>query len=230
MRLPSGLSLLATGSGIYWILSSQLISSFTVIAPGVFSSNPSAVLSVLIIGLLSTATGLWNINVDIDQLVKLLNRRDGWLYLMPLLLGSSDITVTLIGLSGSRGIVELNPLVATAVQAGPTVFAAFTISYLTLSTGLTLLMLHTGGTLFPSRSLKFLSLAMICGAASFGLFNNLIILASPESLAYSPVGAVFGAVLLSILTFKLLAKGDRLSPLLIAKSLHNLPSLRFRSD
>src|SRR5262245_25418401 len=85
VKLPSGLSLLAIGSGIYWLLSSQLISSFTVITPGVFSSDPSAVLLVLIVGLLSTVIGLWNVQDDIDQLVRLLNRQVGWLYLMPLL-------------------------------------------------------------------------------------------------------------------------------------------------
>src|SRR5437867_13194413 len=151
VKLPSGISLLMAGSGLYWILSSQLIASFTVIIPGVFSSDPGAVLFVLIVGILATTVGLWNINGDFDQIVNLLNRGDGYLYLMPLLLSSGDIAVTLIGLSGSRAVVELNPLVALAVQAGPTVFAAFTISYLTLSAGLTLLVLYAGHFLFPSR-------------------------------------------------------------------------------
>lgn len=209
MKLPSGISLLMAGSGLYWILSSQLIASFTVITPGVFSSDPGAVLFVLIVGILATTVGLWNINGDFDQIVILLNRGDGYLYLMPLLLSSGDIAVTLIGLSGSRAIVELNPLVASAVQAGPTVFAAFTISYLTLSAGLTLLVLHAGHVLFPSRPWRFLSLAFICGAASFGFLNNLVVLAFPEFFGFSALGAFFGAFLLGSLVFELLVKGDR---------------------
>jgi len=209
VKLPSGISLLMAGSGLYWILSSQLIASFTVITPGVFSSDPGAVLFVLIVGILATTVGLWNINGDFDQIVILLNRGDGYLYLMPLLLSSGDIAVTLIGLSGSRAIVELNPLVALAVQAGPTVFAAFTISYLTLSAGLTLLVLHAGHVLFPSRPWRFLSLAFICGAASFGFLNNLVVLAFPELFGFSALGAFFGAFLLGSLVFELLVKGDR---------------------
>ena len=186
-----------------------MIASFTVITPGVFSSNPGAVLSVLIVGIMATTMGLWNINSDMDRMVNLLNRRDGYLYLMPLLLSSGDIAVTLIGVSGSREIVELNPLVASAVKAGSTVFAAFTISYLALSAGLTLLVLHAGQVLFPSRSWRFLSFAFICGAASFGFLNNLIVLAFPEFFGYSAFGAFFGAFLLGSIIFKLLAKGDR---------------------
>ena len=209
MKLPSGLSLLMVGSGLYWILSSQLIASFTVITPGVFSSDPGAVLLVLIVGIMATTTGLWNINGDLDQMVNLLRRGDGYLYLIPLLLSSGDIAVTLIGLSGSGEIVELNPLVASAVKAGPTVFATFAISYLALSAGLTLLMLHAGHVLFPSRPWRFLSFSFICGAASFGFLNNLIVLAFPEFFGYAALGAFFGAFLLGSLTFELLAKGER---------------------
>src|SRR5207244_2441204 len=38
-RIPPGASLLLIGSGLYWILSSQLISSFTVLTPGLFQAN-----------------------------------------------------------------------------------------------------------------------------------------------------------------------------------------------
>jgi len=209
VKLPSGLSLLMVGSGIYWIISSQLIASFTVITPGVFSSDPDGVLFVLIVEIIATTAGLWNINGDLDQMVDLLNRGDGYLYLMPLLLSSGDVAVTLIGLSGSGVVVELNPLVASAVQAGPSVFAAFTISYLVLSAGLTLLMLHAGQVLFPSRPWRFLSFAFICGAASFGFLNNLVVLAFPEFFGFSALGAFFGAFLLGSLVFELLVKGDR---------------------
>ena len=228
MKLPSGLSLLMAGSGLYWILSSQLIASFTVLTPGVFSSDPNAVLIVLIVGIAATTVGLWNINGDFEQMTNLLNRRDGYLYLMPLLLSSGDIAVTLIA---AREIVELNPLVASTVQAGPTVFAAFTISYLTLSAGLTLLVLQAGQVLFPSRPWRFLSVAFICGAASFGFLNNLIVLAFPEFFAYSALGAFFGALLLGSLAFELLAKGDRhYSSLTAQNSRLGLTSPSFASD
>src|SRR3989454_8040700 len=161
------------GSGLYWILSSQLIASFTVITPGVFSSDPGAVLFVLIVGILATTVGLWNINGDFDQIVNLLNRGDGYLYLMPLLLSSGDIAVTLIGLSGSRAIVELNPLVASAVQAGPTVFAAFTISYLTLSAGVSPPRTLSRDSFLSSRTLGFLSLCVFfCGDRFVFLYES----------------------------------------------------------
>ncbi len=208
LRLPSGSGLLMLGSGIYWILSSQLIASFTVLTPQVFLSDSSAVTLVLVIGVLASAAGLWIINDDINQLLKLLNRIDGWLYLTPLLLSACDVVVTLIGLSSSTGVVELNPLVAAAVQAGPAVFAAFAISYMALSAGLILLMLQSGRLLFPSRPWRFLSLSMICGAASFGLLNNMLILAAPNLSGYSLIGAVMGAFLIAELIFGRLVKGE----------------------
>jgi hypothetical protein len=196
------------GSGIYWILSSQLIASFTVLTPEVFVSDSAAVTVVLVVGVLCSAAGLWIINDDLDRLVKFLNREDGLLYLTPLLLGSGDLVLTLIGLSSSRTAIELNPLVALALQGGPVVFAAFAISYLTLSAGLTLLMVQTGRILFPSRPWRFLSLAMICGAGSFGLLNNLIVLAVPDFSGYSLVGAIIGAVVLAGWIFERLVKGE----------------------
>jgi hypothetical protein len=196
------------GSGIYWILSSQLIASFTVLTPEVFAQDSAAVTLVLVVGVLCSAAGLWIIDNDLNQFVKLLNRGDGLLYLTPLLLGSGDLVFTLIGLSSSRTVIELNPLVSLAIQGGPAVFVAFAISYLTLSAGLTLLMLQTGRILFPSRPWRFLSLAMICGAGSFGLLNNLIVLAVPDFSEYSLVGAIIGAVVLAGWVFERLVKGE----------------------
>jgi len=209
LRLPSGSGLLMVGSGIYWILSSQLIASFTVLTPEVFSSSPAGTTLVLVVGTLASALGLWIVEDDLNQLVALVNRWDGWLYLIPLLLSSMDLAVTLIGLSSSRNVVELNPLVALAVQGGPSIFAAFAISYMTLSAGLTLLMLQTGRILFPLRSWRFLSLAIICGVGSFGLLNNLLVLAVPGLQGFSLFGSGVGAFLLAGLMFKRLVKGER---------------------
>lgn len=209
LGLPSGSGLLLVGSGIYWILSSQLIASFTVLTPEVFSSDPAGTTLVLAIGILASSAGLWTIKDDLDQLVVLVNRWDGWLYLTPLLLSSMDLAVTLIGLSSSRNVVELNPLVALAVQGGPSIFAAFAISYMTLSSGLTLLMLHTGRLLFPLRPWRFIALAIICGVGSFGLLNNLLVLAIPSLQQFSIFGSGVGAFLLAGLIFKRLMKGER---------------------
>lgn len=207
-RFPSGTGLLLIGSGIYWILSSQLIASFTVLTPDIFVSDSDAVTLVLIIGVLASAAGLWIVGSDLNRLAALFNRGDGWLFLTPLLLSVCDLALTLWGLSSSRTVMELNPLVSSVIQAGPSVFAAFTISYMTLSAGLTLLMLQTGKVLFPSSPWKFLSLALVCGVASFGLVNNLLLLAIPSLSGYSLIGAVFGALLLAKGVFERLVKGE----------------------
>ena len=196
------------GSGIYWILSGLLIASFTVLSPQAFNSDPYAVTLVLVVGVVASITGLWIINRDLSQLLRLLNRGDGWLYLTPLLLSAGDLVITLIGLSSTRPVMELNPLVSSAVQEGPVIFTAFSISYMILSAGLTLLMLDTGRVLFPSRPWRFLSLAMICGAGSFGLVNNLLILGIPNFSGYSLVGAIIAASLLAGLVFERLVRGE----------------------
>jgi len=202
LRFPSGLGLLLVGSGIYWILSSQLIASFTVLAPGLFSSIPNGVNLVLAVGVISSVIGLWIISQDLDELRSLMERRDGWVYLIPILLVAGDLTLTLKGLSSSTTLMELNPLVAAALQVGPPVFAAFTISYMALSQGLALLMLSTGSLLFPSRSLRLVPFAATCGAAAFGPASNLVIIATPsfQGLSY-PAGA-FGGILLGLLIFQ----------------------------
>ncbi len=213
---PSGSGLLMVGSGIYWILSSRLIASFTVLTPEAFASNSSATMLVLVIGILTSAAGLWIIDRDLSQLTTLFNRHDGWLYLTPMLLSVGDVVFTLIGLSSARAVMELNPLVASAVQGGPAIFTAFTISYMTLSAGLTLLMIHTGKTLFPSRPWRFLSLAIICGVASLGPINNLLLLLIPSFQGYSLLGSGVGAFLMAGLFFELFLKGDLPRPGLAA--------------
>lgn len=206
MRLPSGVGLLLIGSGIYWVLSSQLIASFTVLAPQLFSSIPSGVTIVLIVGVLSCTTGLWIINEDLDQMSRLLGRRDGWVYIIPILLSAGDLTLTLLGLSSSRAVMELNPLVVSALQAGSPVFAAFTISYMAQSGGLALLMLYTGDFLFSSRLSKFLPFATICGVASFGLLSNLVIIAIPSLREFAYFGGAAGGVCLAALILRHLRK------------------------
>jgi hypothetical protein len=88
------------------------------------------------------------------------------------------------------------------------VFAVFAVSYMTLAAGLTLLMLQTGRVLFPQRPWRFLALAMICGAASFGLINNLLVLTIPGFSGYSLIGAIAGAFLFAQLIFERLVRGE----------------------
>src|SRR5437660_12594145 len=89
-RLPPGASLLLIGSGLYWILSSQLISSFTVLTPGLFRGSELGASLIAIVGIVSVTLGLWIVNVDFDELRSLFSRRDGWIFTAPLALVASD--------------------------------------------------------------------------------------------------------------------------------------------
>ena len=174
MRIPPGTSLLLIGSGIYWLLSSQLISSFTVLFPGLFQSLPSGQLAIKAIGTISLATGFWIIRTDLDELRRLTDTRMGFLYVLPIALVSLDLYSTLVNLSQNSQVMELNPFVASAIQYGSAAVFPFLISYLALSQGLALLMLRTGKWLFGNiRSVRNLPFVVICGASSFGPFSNL---------------------------------------------------------
>lgn len=175
MRTPPGIGLLLIGSGIYWLLSSQLISSFTVFFPGLFQSLPSGQLAIKAIGTLSLAIGLWIIRTDLDEFGRLTNARMGVVYVLPIALVSLDLYSTLVNLSQSSHVMELNPFVASAIQYGSEAVFPFLISYLALSQGLALLMLRTGKWLFGNiSSLRNLPFVLICGASSFGPFTNLL--------------------------------------------------------
>src|SRR5213593_4818269 len=118
MRLPDGVALVLTGSGVYWVLSSQFIGSFSVLAPGLFQTDSQGILLVLITGVVSSAAGLGVVRGDLERLNDIFNRREGWLFTIPMVLAVTDISLTLAGLRSSSGIVELNPVVASAIEAG----------------------------------------------------------------------------------------------------------------
>lgn len=173
------MALILIGSCLYWILSSQLISSFTVLAPGAFRSTNFGMTLVLVVGVISSVAGFWIIPVDFDKLARLFARNDGWVFTVPIALATIDIYLTLIGLAGSR-VVELNPFVASAAQIGTMAMIPSFLSYIALSEGLALVMLSAGSGLFgPIGSRKFLPFATICGAAAFGPVNNLMLITSP---------------------------------------------------
>src|SRR5437879_3147105 len=201
-RIPPGAGLLLIGSGLYWILSSQLISSFTVLTPGLFQGSELGASLIAIVGIVSATLGLWIVNVDFDELRSLFSRRDGWIFTVPLSLVAADVYLTLIVLSTNPQIVELNPFVSSAIGIGASALIPFIISYLALSQGLGLLMLRVGAYLFGSfKSYRYLPFVLICGIAGFGPASNLVLLLDPSAgLAAYSLGAL-GCAMLSLILF-----------------------------
>src|SRR2546425_1724837 len=211
-RIPPGASLLLIGSGLYWILSSQLISSFTVLTPGLFQSDSLGTLLISIVGIISTTLGLWIVQIDLAELRGLFSRADGWIFTVPLALVAADVYLTLFVLSTSSQIVELNPFVSSTIEIGAAALVPFVVSYLALSQGLGLFMLRVGSYLFgPLRSYRYLPFVSICGAAAFGPASNLVLLLDPNAgLATYSFGAL-GCVVLSLFLFTKVEKlGDDL--------------------
>jgi len=206
-RIPPGASLLLIGSGLYWILSSQLISSFTVLSPGIFQADMLGASLITVIGIICAAAGLWIVKADFEELRSLFARRDGWIFTVPLALVAADVYLTLTVLSTSSQIVELNPFVSSAIAIGVTALVPFIISYLALSQGLGLFMLRIGSYLFgPLKSFRYLPFVCICGAAAFGPASNLVLLLDPNAgLAAYFFGAI-GCALLSVILFSRIEK------------------------
>lgn len=210
-RIPPGASLLLIGSGLYWILSSQLISSFTVLSPGLFQADALGASLIMIVGIISATVGLWIVKVDFEELRGLFARRDGWIFTVPLALVAADIYLTLIVLSTNSQIVELNPFVSSAIAIGATALVPFIISYLALSQGLGLFMLRIGAYLFgPFKSSRYLPFVSICGAAAFGPASNLVLLLDPNAglIAYFLGG--LGCAVLSVILFTRIEKIARI--------------------
>ena len=210
-RIPPGASLLLIGSGLYWILSSQLISSFTVLTPGLFQANALGASLITVVGIVSATTGLWMLQVDFDELRSLFSRSDGWIFTVPLALVAADVYLTLIVLSTNSQIVELNPFVSSAIGIGAAALIPFIVSYLALSQGLGLFMLRVGSYLFgPLKSYRYLPFVLICGVAGFGPASNLVLFLDPNAglAAYSLGG--LGCAMLSLMLFTRIEKLDKL--------------------
>jgi hypothetical protein len=202
-RIPPGFSLLLIGTGLYWILSSQLISSFTVLTPGLLQTNASGRLLITIIGVASVAMGLWIVQVDFDELCILLSRRDGWIFMIPIALATSDVYLTLIVLSTSSQVVELNPLVSSAIGIGVIAVVPFIVSYMALTQGLGLFMLRFGRYLFGRSSFsEYLPFVLICGVAAFGPASNLVLLIAINAGLARNVLASLGCAVLALVLFK----------------------------
>src|SRR5437879_5918838 len=201
-RIPPGASLLLTGSVLYWILSSQLISSFTVLTPGFFQTSDVCSSDLTIIGIVSATVGLWIVKVDFDELRTLFSRPDGWIFTVPLALVAADVYLTLIVLSTNSQIVELNPFVSSAIAIGAAALVPFIVSYLALSQGLGLFMLRVGSYLFgPLKSSRYLPFVSICGAAAFGPASNLVLLLDPNAGLVAYLLGALGCTVLSIFLF-----------------------------
>ena len=201
-RIPSGVSLLLIGSGLYWILSSQLISSFTVLTPGLFQSDQLGASMITIVGITATAVGLWILQVDLDMLRGLFSRSGGWIFTVPLALVAADVYLTLIVLSTNSQIVELNPFVSSAIGIGAAALIPFIVSYLALSQGLGLIMLRVGSYLFgATKSYRYLPFVLICGAAAFGPASNLVLFLDSRAGVWAYSIGAFGCAMLSLLLF-----------------------------
>jgi hypothetical protein len=214
LRPVPGTGLLFLGSGLYWILSSRLISSFTVLSPGLFQSSPFDQTLITTVGVISTAIGLWTIDNDLTLFSRLTMKAKGYLYTIPIVLVNLDIYSTVLSLSLNSQVTELNPFVASTIQYGSVALVPFLISYLALSQGLALLMIGTGTRLFGKYSSnKFLPFAIICGVSSFGPLSNFtgILLGFGTSLSY--VLGVLGSIVLAALVFRSLTGITALRPL-----------------
>ena len=211
-RIPPGVSLLLIGSGLYWILSSQLISSFTVLSPGLFQANALGASLITIVGIVSATVGLWIVRIDVEELRGLFARWDGWIFTVPLALVAADVYLTLIVLSTNSQIVELNPFVSSAIAIGATALVPFIISYLALSQGLGLFMLRIGSYLFgPLKSSRYLPFVSICGAAAFGPASNLVLLLDPNAGLITYVFGALGCTVLSVILFTRVEKTAKIT-------------------
>lgn len=201
-RIPPGVSFLMIGSGLYWILSSQLISSFTVLTPGFFQSDQLGASLITIVGIVATTVGLWTLQVDLDMLRSLFSRSDGWMFTIPTALVAADVYLTLIVLSTNSQIVELNPFVSSAIGIGASALIPFIVSYLALSQGLSLIMLRVGSYLFGTvKPYRYLPFVLICGGAAFGPASNLVLFLDQNAGAGAYVIGALGCALLSLTLF-----------------------------
>lgn len=203
MKLIPGTSLLLLGSGLYWILSSRLISSFTVLSPGIFQSSPFDQNLITTVGVISAAVGLWTIDNDLTLFSRLAMKVNGHLYTIPILFVNLDICSTVFSLSLNSQATELNPFVASAIQYGSIALVPFLVSYLALSQGVALLMIATGTSLFGTHSAnRFLPFTIICAVSSFGPFSNIagILIGFGTSLSYA-LGAI-GSIILAVFALR----------------------------
>jgi hypothetical protein len=202
--LPSGVGLLLVGSGIYWMLSGQLIASFSSLAPELLRQVPFGVALIGIIGIVCLFAGFPSAYQDTRLLNKLFAESNGWIYTLPIILAPADIYLTLIGLSFGR-TEELNRFVALATSAGSSFMIPFTISYMALSEGLAVLMLGFGRRLYGATSHeRYLPFALICGAASFGPFSNLLILSGTVKGPISYAAGIVASGALSLTVYMIL--------------------------
>jgi len=179
-----------------------LIASFTALSPELWRGTVLGTTLVLVGGIVASVTGLWIVRVDFHELSKLLSRNEGWLFTIPLALVSSDVCLTMIGLSTTTSVMELNPFVANAVQAGRAAIVAFIVSYMALSEGLALATIPLGRFLFSQKnSMRFVPYSLVCAAASFGSFSNIALLTGLRYAWTAALVGITGAAFLGALTY-----------------------------
>jgi hypothetical protein len=152
---------------------------------------------------MSTAIGLWIVQVDFDELRSLLRQRDGWIFTIPIALAAIDVYLTLIVLATSSQVVELNPFVSSAIGIGAIDVVPFIVSYLALTQGLCLFMLRCGTLLFgPSSFSKYLPFVLVCGGAAFGPASNLVLLLDATAGLAAYILAGLGCAFLALVLFR----------------------------
>src|SRR5205823_11028425 len=124
-RIPPGVSLLLIGSGLYWILSSELISSFTVLTPGLFQDNALGGSLITVVGTISAAMGLWIVRVDLDEFRGLVARRDGWTFTIPLARASRGVFLAIFVLFTNSPMVVFYRFVSSALASGSVAVVPF---------------------------------------------------------------------------------------------------------
>jgi len=210
-------SLLLVGSGLYWILSSQLISSFTVLSPNLFESLPFGQTLITVAGIISITAGLWSVGIDLDEFRRITTRRNGYVFVLPVALAALDLYSTLINVSLNSQTVELNPFVASAIQYGSAATVPFLISYMALSQGLALLMLSLGRSLFGASSpARLLPFALVSGVSSFGPFSNILGMEVGYLTSVVYVLACVSSSTLAIMVYRALGSTTALTPIVIS--------------
>ena len=170
------------------------------------------------VGIVSSAAGLWIINVDLETVRRLAGSRHGYIFVLPISLVAFDIYSTLISLSLNSQAMELNPFVASSIQYGATVMLPFILSYLALSQGLALMMLTVGRALFEeSLSTRFLPFALVCGVSAFGPLSNTLGMAVGFGTIGYTLGGI-GSAALATLVYRSLRSATTLRPATIDHS------------
>ena len=167
---------------------------------------------ILTLGIVTLAIGLSIISNDIQQLSDLFNRRDGWIFMLPIIFASLDVCLSVAGPETGR-VIELNPFIASAILSGTPAVFSFYISYIAMSEGLALMMIGLGKSLFAVKGPNvYLGFGITCGIAAFGPLNNILLLLTGPVTGLYLYGASGSAVVSTVIFLHLRKTGLNLQP------------------